>query len=321
MIADSPRYFASLNAYHASASPFDVTDVLAIPHDRVHRVGQGRLQWASDEVLEVDASTWRHSFWSVTTQGRVEADVLEPHVAWLLSLLRRRASAVARLRHAGWSLRVFCFASGGSEPPQVASSIRAELAALDVRYEVDHYPDVDDAQEDAAWAAERARYRAEVAAELRGLAVRSEPLHALCDRIAAKGVPLPEEAAQRVAPSALLSLVAERGVDVAVEALRPLLEPEAPVGIEAVFDLSAEACIFVVLAAGGGDRSWLDACRRWLRLRGRSAPRARVLNAIPFDDDDGLVRGRAALLAALSIRRMGAGFDLFDAVVDRGGVE
>jgi len=305
------QYFASLSAYHPEASPFEVTRALMVPPDEVALAGLPRLTLRRDGIVDDAPAAWPHSMWTISTRERVDESALQPHVEWLLDIARRRATAIARLGQSGWTLRVFCFASGGQSPPPVAPALVREFGQLGVVFEVDHYPDYGWEQDfDAAESRLHQRVQILLSSESPDLSA----LVLLGQRIASRGVGLPHPAAERIAPAELRDLVLERGASFGAAALLPLMSPTSRLSIDDVFGPHGDACLFVVLASGGGDKDWLERCRQLLTQRIRSASRSQMLRVAEMSGELGDIRLRMTLLAAIPALRSLHSVDLLCAI-------
>jgi hypothetical protein len=87
----------------------------------------------------------RHKFscWSISSEYRVDSDLLEPHVAYLVEALGLPRSGFAGLiREQSLTTRVFCFwdNSTGDRVPVVGVDVLQVLQMSDTPLEIDEYP-------------------------------------------------------------------------------------------------------------------------------------------------------------------------------------
>lgn len=130
----------------ADLDPSEVTRVLELPPDHVHRKGDLRIG-RTKKGRVVQYSPYAAGMWSMSSENRVQANRLEPHVAWILDEIEPVRDRFLGLLAAGVTGDVFCYAFGDERDHVVTRSTRARAESLGLEIVIDHYP-VEDASGD-----------------------------------------------------------------------------------------------------------------------------------------------------------------------------
>ena len=92
------------------------------------------------------------SGWAIDSQSSIEADTIEPHLAWLLDLLEPHAGALSAIVATGAFAYADCFwaSPGFGGGPWITPESMRRLAALDLPLIISfsHVTDEDDDEDD-----------------------------------------------------------------------------------------------------------------------------------------------------------------------------
>ena len=85
---------------------------------------------------------WGHGYWGISTEGIVEADNLEEHIAWLLDQVEPIGVELAKvLSEEGVKARIFCFfeTEKMNDGIEFSTRIIKRLSSLDLPIAIDIY--------------------------------------------------------------------------------------------------------------------------------------------------------------------------------------
>jgi hypothetical protein len=94
---------ASIRFMGDSLDPLDVTKLVRLPHDHVHRDGEPRIRRRRTDLSVNEYAPYRGGMWTMSSQRWVHSSDLDAHVCWLLEQLEPRASQVQQLLSRGVS--------------------------------------------------------------------------------------------------------------------------------------------------------------------------------------------------------------------------
>ncbi len=111
--------------------PEDLTTRLALEPTRT---------WVKGEPIGTRGRVKERSAWLVDSQTDL-GDTIEPHIAWILSLIEPVAAELASIRSEGADMRLDCFWSsvGMSGGPWIRAETMGRLARLDLDLVISFY--------------------------------------------------------------------------------------------------------------------------------------------------------------------------------------
>jgi hypothetical protein len=113
------------------------------PDDITRRLGlEPERKWSKGEVLSrLTGRVAPTSGWSIDSGSSIEADTIEPHLAWLLDLLEPHAEALSAIVATGaFAYADCCWRSPGrSGGPWITPESMRRLAALDLPLIISFY--------------------------------------------------------------------------------------------------------------------------------------------------------------------------------------
>lgn len=130
---------AAVRFFGESFDPLVATQILRLPPDYTHGVGEPRLSRTKAGRI-VEQAPHRNGMWSMSSRGLVSSAKLVTHVEWLLGQLEPRAEAVRLLLSSGVPGDIFAFSRGSTAiPPSVPRQLRQRASALGLEIVTDHY--------------------------------------------------------------------------------------------------------------------------------------------------------------------------------------
>jgi hypothetical protein len=127
------RRFASFTITGKSLDPEEVSAALSLSPYRAFKAGDKK--GTGDD-------RWSHGLWSISTEGVVEADDLEAHIAWLLHQLEPEKSELVNvLTEERVKARILCFfeMEKMNDGVEFSAALINRLAALDLPVALDIY--------------------------------------------------------------------------------------------------------------------------------------------------------------------------------------
>ncbi len=131
--------YASVRFFAEDLDPFDVTEQLRLPPDRMHRKGEPRLA-RSKAGRVIEYAPYPVGMWSMSSKQWVDSPKLSAHVEWVLAELEPKTDAVRALTSSAIESDIFCYSFGKTEePPTLPASLHERASALGLSIEIDHY--------------------------------------------------------------------------------------------------------------------------------------------------------------------------------------
>lgn len=141
---ERPHYaYASYSIYGRNLQKRFWSDYFDVLPTTWHR--RGESFGPKGEAFTPSGTRWgrfRHDMWSIGSEYFVRADDLDPHIAWIINLLRLpRADLSGLLKRLGATSRIFCYWYNESHTrvARVSYTLRAALSASGVPLEIDEY--------------------------------------------------------------------------------------------------------------------------------------------------------------------------------------
>jgi hypothetical protein len=132
--------YATLSFLDENLDPLEVTKLLGLPPDEVHRHGEPRLRRSKSGEVEELHPPWPHGFWAMSSENWVDSSRVQSHIRWILEQLEPKAEHVARISERVEQSRIFCYSLGKSDqPPSYPAELDQRAGALGLYIDIDHY--------------------------------------------------------------------------------------------------------------------------------------------------------------------------------------
>ncbi len=131
--------YASVRFSGADLDPSKLTQILQLPPDVSHRLGDPNLTRSSKGKVQLFAS-FPAGVWSMSSRKWVDSPKLHLHVEWLLGELEPKAQSISRILDEGLEGDFFCYSRGATDqPPAIPAELVSRSEALGFLIEIDHY--------------------------------------------------------------------------------------------------------------------------------------------------------------------------------------
>jgi hypothetical protein len=137
---------ASFRIFADALDPSEVTRVLLLPPDHVHRKGDLRiLRSKSGKVLQNPPHDM--GMWSMSSKSQVNSPRLHIHLEWILGQIEPKSRELTELQTHDVRMDIFCYSYGENpDPPAIPRTVTSRIETLGISLNLDHYDSA--AQED-----------------------------------------------------------------------------------------------------------------------------------------------------------------------------